>query len=117
MAEDVANLTVYVRSSTKKALLNLKSWLPSASHGKYTHATDDDAIRFLMNRAGIDIENTREMQTPVISKITKAVRDGACVALLEPDVDTKTKVKVPPLCARKGLTPAECKLCSIREEI
>jgi hypothetical protein len=110
MAEDVAKQTVYVRESTKKALLNLTSWLPSEGHGKYTHATQDDAIRFLMNRAGIDIENSREMQTPAISKITKAVRAGRCVALVEPD-------KSQNLCARKGLTPSKCEGCLIGEAI
>lgn len=113
MTEETANQTLYVRRSTKSALQHLALYLPEGSHGK---ATQDDAIRFLMNRAGIDIMNTREMQMPVISKITKAVRDGECVALIVPEEDSATKAQIPPLCSRKGLTKAKCAGCQVREE-
>jgi hypothetical protein len=109
MTEDVATQTVYVRVSTKKVLQHLAQWLPSTTHGKYTHATQDDAIRFLLERTGIDIENTREAQVAGLAQVTAAVRAEECVALLTP-----VNMKGLSLCARKGLTPAECKGCKIR---
>jgi len=74
MTEESATQTVYVRTTTKKALQHLAQWLPSVTHGKYTHATQDDAIRFLLKEAGIDVEADREDQVDAMARLTKKVR-------------------------------------------
>lgn len=72
MTEESATQTVYVRTSTKKALQHLALWLPPQTHGRYTHATQDDAIRFLLKEAGIDIEDTQAMIGAISRLVGKA---------------------------------------------
>lgn len=77
MTEETANQTVYTRLSTKKALMLLASFLPPSDEeraGRWGKRTQDDAIRFLLKKAGIDVTDTPEAQT---TQARKAVQEEA----------------------------------------
>lgn len=75
--EGIANQTVYVRLSTKKALMLLTNYLPPQDVGQIGRrgkSTQDDAIRFLLKKVGIKPDDEPDAQVIQVSKAVRGER-------------------------------------------